>query len=153
VADLNAQKEKISAEIDALRIEKNNMIKEMDALSATNETQKAKLNSMHYVVGDRRKLEKDGIIVVPVFAKDRAGSNWADGVFSKSLDLRKEDSLTLTAADAGLQKISKVSVVPGSLEKDKHYSVTLSADRTSAVVKILAKDRFLNEKVVFALAD
>jgi hypothetical protein len=153
VADLNAQKEKISAEIDALRTEKNNMIKEMDALSATNAAQKGKLNSMHYVVGDRKKLVQDGIIVVPVFAKDRAGSNWADGVFNKSLDLRKEDSLTLNAADAGLQKISKVSVVPGSLEKDKHYTVTLSADRTSATVKILAKDRFLNEKVVFALTD
>jgi hypothetical protein len=153
VADLNAQKEKITAEIDALRTEKNNMIKEMDALSATNEAQKSKLNSLHYVVGNRKTLEKDGIIVVPVFAKDRAGSNWSDGAFTKTLDLRKEDTLTLAAADAGLQKISKVSVVPGSLEKDKHYSLTLSPDKTSATVKILAKDRFLNEKVVFALTD
>jgi hypothetical protein len=153
VSDLNAQKEKITAEIDALRIEKNNMIKEMESLTATNEAQKSKLNSMHYVVGSRKTLEKDGIIVVPVFAKDRAGSNWADGVFNKALDLRSSDSITLAAADAGLQKISKVSVIPGSLEKDKHYSLTLSPDKTSATVKILAKDRFLNEKVVFALTD
>ena len=108
---------------------------------------------MHYVVGNRKTLEKDGVIVVPVFAKDRAGSNWADGVFTKALDLRSADSITLTAADAGLQKISKVSVIPGSLEKDKHYSLTISQDKTSATVKILAKDRFINEKVVFALAD
>ena len=153
VADLNAQKEKITAEIDSLRVEKNNMIKDMDALSATNEAQKSKLNSMHYVVGSRKTLEKDGVIVVPVFAKDRAGANWADGVFTKALDLRSADSITLTAADAGLQKISKVSVIPGSLEKDKHYSLTISQDKTSATVKILAKDRFINEKVVFALAD
>jgi len=74
-------------------------------------------------------------------------------VFTKSLDLRSKDTITLTAADAGLQKIAKVSVVPGSLEKDKHYTLTLSDDRTTATVKILVKDRFLNEKVAFALAE
>jgi hypothetical protein len=153
VADLNAQKAKITADIDALRVEKTNMIKEIEGLSATNETQKAKLNAVHYVVGNRKALEKDGVIVVPVFAKDRAGANWSDGVFTKSMDLRSSDTLTLTAAEAGLQKIAKVSVIPGSLEKDKHYTLAISADQTSATVKILVKDRFRNEKVVFALAD
>ena len=153
LANLNAQKAKISADIDALRVEKTNMIKDLDALSATNETQKAKLNAVHYVVGNRKALEKDGVIVVPVFAKDRAGRNWSDGVFTQSMDLRSKDTITLTAAEAGLQKIAKISVIPGSLEKDKHYSLVLSEDRTTATVKILVKDRFINEKVVFALAD
>jgi DNA repair exonuclease SbcCD ATPase subunit len=153
LADLNAQKAKISADIDALRVEKTNMIKDIEALSATNEAQKAKLNAVHYVVGNRKALEKDGVIVVPVFAKDRAGRNWSDGVFTQSMDLRSKDTITLTAAEAGLQKIAKVSVIPGSLEKDKHYSLVLSEDRTTATVKILVKDRFINEKVVFALAD
>jgi len=53
----------------------------------------------------------------------------------------------------GLKKIGKVSVVPGSIEKDKHYSLTISEDKTTAVVKLLAKDRFKNEKVVFAVTD
>jgi outer membrane murein-binding lipoprotein Lpp len=153
VADLNAQKAKISADIDALRVEKTNMIKDLEALAATNESQKAKLNAVHYLVGNRKTLEKDGVIVVPVFAKDRAGANWSDSVFTKSMDLRSKDTITLTAAEAGLQKIAKVSVIPGSLEKDKHYSLVLSDDRTTATVKILVKDRFLNEKVVFALTD
>ena len=153
VADLNAQKEKITADIDALRTEKTNMIKEMESLSATNEAQKARLNSLHYLVGNRKTLEKDGVIVVPVFAKDRAGTSWSDGVFTQSLDLRSSDSITLTAADAGLQKIGKVSVIPGSLEKDKHYTLTISEDKSAATVKILTKDRFRNEKVVFALAE
>ena len=153
VADLNAQKEKITADIDALRTEKTNMIKEMESLSATNEAQKARLNSLHYLVGNRKTLEKDGVIVVPVFAKDRAGTRWSDGVFTQSLDLRSSDSITFTAADAGLQKIGKVSVIPGSLEKDKHYTLTISEDKSAATVKILTKDRFRNEKVVFALAE
>ncbi len=69
------------------------------------------------------------------------------------MDLRSADTITLTAAEAGLQKIAKVSVIPGSLEQDKHYSVTISEDQASATVKLLVKDRFRNEKVVFALSD
>jgi hypothetical protein len=125
----------------------------MEALSATNEAQKAKLNSLHYVIGDRKKLEKDGIVIVPVFAKDRAGEKWADSVFNKSLDLRSTDSITITAAEVGLKSIGKVSVVPGSLEKDKHYSLTIAPDKQSAVIKFITKDRFKNEKVVFAVTD
>lgn len=152
LADLNAQKEKITSEITALQSEKTTMIKEMEALSATNEGQKAKLNSLHYVVADRKTLEKSGVIVVPVFAKDRAGTNWSDSVFNKALDLRTQDTITLTAAEVG-HKIGKVSVVPGSLEKDKHYSLTISADKSSATLKLLVKERFKNEKVVFAVAE
>lgn len=153
VADLTSQKEKITADLEALRVEKTNMIKDIEALSATNEAQKAHLSSLHYLVGNRKTLEKDGVIVIPVFAKDRAGANWGDGVFTKALDLRSKDTLTLNAADAGLQKIAKISVIPGSLVKDKHYTLALSEDRATATVKILVKDRFLNEKVVFALTD
>jgi len=153
VTDLSAQKAKLTADIDALQVEKANMIKAIDGLSATNEAQKAKLNSLHYAVGSRKALEQQGVIVVPVFAKDRAGANWSDSVFTHSVDLRSQDSITLTAADAGMQKISRVFVIPGSLERDKHYSVVIAEDRASATVKILNKDRFLNEKVVFALSD
>jgi hypothetical protein len=88
-----------------------------------------------------------------MFAKDRAGTNWSDGVFTQALDLRSKDTLTLTAAQAGLKKISKVTVVPGSLEKDKHYSLAIAQDQASVTVKILVKDRFRNEKVAFALSD
>jgi len=153
VNDLMSQKAQLSSDIEGLRTEKTKLIEDMNQLTATNESQKAQLNSLHYVVGARKKLETDGVIIVPVFAKDRAGAKWADGVFDKALDLRTADSLTITAADAGVKQISKVSVVPGSLEKDKHYSLTIAPDKSSVTVKILAKDRFKNEKVVFAVVE
>jgi hypothetical protein len=153
LTDLTAQKAALAADIEALRTEKSNMIKEMEALNATNEAQKSKLNSLHYVVGDRKALEKDGVIIVPVFAKDRAGANWKDGVFTKSLDLRSTDTITITAAEVGLKKIGKVSVVPGSIVKDQHYTLTLSEDKATATIKLTNKDRFKNEKVVFAVTD
>ena len=153
LADLNAQKEKITADLAALQTEKTNMIKELEGLAATNETQKAKLNSLHYLVAERGGLVSKGIIIVPVFSKDRAGSNWADSAFTQALDLRTQDTIVITATEVGLSKIGKVSVVPGSLEKGKHYSLTLSDDKSKATIKLLNKDRFMNEKVVFAVTD
>jgi len=151
--DLNAQKEKITADVAALQAEKATMVTELAGLATTGETQRAKLNSLHYVVGGRKDLEAKGIIVVPVFAKDRAGTNWADEVFTGALDLRSQDTLTITAQQLGLKAIGRVSVVPGSLLKDKHYAVTISQDKSSATIKILNKERFRNEKVAFAVSD
>jgi hypothetical protein len=153
IADLNAEKEKVAAELEAMRTEKTKLTEDLKTLTAASNAQVAMLNSVHYLVGARKSLEKDGVIVVPVFAKDRAGSNWNDEAFTKSADLRTQDTITLTAAEAGLDKIGKVNVVPGSLERDKHYALSYNEDHSSATVKILAKDRFKNEKVVFALTD
>ena len=151
LADLNAQRAQAAEELAAMAQEKAKMVKDMEAMAATSEAQKAELNSMHYLVGARKDLEGKGIIVIPVFAKDRAGAKWNDNAFTKSMDLRSQDSITITAAEVGLSRIGKVSVVPGSLEKDQHYSLTLSEGK--AVVKILNKDRFRNEKVVFAVSE
>jgi hypothetical protein len=153
VNDLMTEKNRLSGEIDGLRTERTTLITTMNELTAISEAQKAKLNSLHYVVGNRNTLKKDGVIVIPVFSKDRAGSNWADKVFDKSIDLRTNDALSFTATDAGLKQITKVNVVPGSLEKDKHYSLTIAPDKQSASVKLLVKDRFVNEKVVFAVVE
>lgn len=153
VNDLTMEKDRLTSEIDGLRVERTKLISDMNELTAINEGQRAKLNSMHYVVGSRTKLKADGVIVIPVFAKDRAGSNWSDKVFNKSLDLRTNDALTFTAADAGVKQIAKVNVVPGSLEREKHYKLTISPDKQSVTVNILSKDRFTNEKVVFAVVE
>ena len=125
----------------------------MNALSATNEKQKSKLNALHYLVGERKGLEKKGVIVIPVFAKDRSGAKWTDDLFDHDLDLRSSDEVKITAQEAGVKAIGKVNVVPGSLVKDEHYKLTISEDKQSATIKILAKDRFRNEKVVFAVSE
>jgi len=153
VNDLLSQKAMITSEIEGLRTEKTKLIEDMNALSATNEQQKSKLNSLHYVVGDRKQLEKSGVIIVPVFAKDRAGKAWKDEVFNKSIDLRSADTIVIKATEVGLAKIGKVTVVPGSYVKDEHYTLTLSEDKSTATIKLLSKDRFKNDKVVFAVTD
>ncbi|MDE3246314.1 MAG: hypothetical protein KGN80_09520 [Acidobacteriota bacterium] len=153
VDDLATRKKQLESDISGLTDEKAKLQTAVAELTTTSEKQKALLNSLHYVVGTSKKLVEQGVIIVPVFAKDRAGKNWRDDVFDKALDLRSADTITISASDLGLKKISKVSVVPGSLVKDQHYKLTISDDKLNAVVKLLAKDRFRNEKVVFAVSE
>ena len=153
VNDLSTQKKQLESDIAGLADEKTKLQTSMVELVTTGEKQKALLSSLHYVVGNSKKLVEQGVIIVPVFAKDRAGKNWRDDVFDKSLDLRSADTITISASELGLKKIGKVTVVPGSLVKDEHYKLTLSDDKMSAVIKLLTKDRFRNEKVVFAVSE
>ena len=154
VESLVAQRVKTQEEVDALRAEKTTLMSQMNELTTLSQAQKTKLNSMHYLVGRRKQLEEDGMIVVPVFAKDRMGPKALAARFDKDLALDGPNpELTIKAADLGLKTLSKVSVIPGSLEKDRHYTVTLTEDRTSAKVRILDAERLRNDRVVFAVTD
>jgi predicted nuclease with TOPRIM domain len=153
VTDLESQKKKIEEEIAGLQSERSNLIEERTKLQADNAGQLAKLNSLHYVVGKRDTLKADGVIEIPVFAKDRAGKNWRDEVFTQSLDLRSGKTITIKAADLGLKKIGKVNVVPGSYLKDEHYKLSISEDKQTATVELITVSRFKNDKVVFAVTE
>ncbi len=152
VDGLIATKAKIEADIDALRVEKTGLMEQVNGLSTLSAQQKAKLNAMHYLVGDRKKLEDEGVIVVPIFAKDRMGPNAKAARFDRDLPLDGDAVITIKAADLGLAKIGKVNVVPGSLVKDEHYSLTYSEDRATATVKILDLERVRNDRVAFAVS-
>lgn len=153
VLDLESQKKKIEEEITGLRSERTNLLEERTKLQADNAGQLSKLNSLHYVVGTRDDLKASGVIEIPVFAKDRAGKNWRDEVFTQSLDLRSGKSIVIKAGELGLKRIGKVNVVPGSYLKDEHYRLSISEDKQSATVELIAVSRFRNDKVVFAVTD
>lgn len=153
VQDLQQQKQQIEEEIAGLQTERANLLAEQTKLQADNATQLASLNSLHYLVGNRDKLKAEGIIDIPIFAKDRAGKNWRDDVFTQSLDLRSGHTITIKASDLGLKKIGKVNVVPGSYIKDQHYRLTISEDKQTATIDLLTPARFKNDKVVFAVAE
>lgn len=155
VDSLVAQRVKIEEEISALRTEKNTLQGQVGELTNLSGAQKAKLNSMHYLIGARKQLEQDGVIVVPVFTKDRMGPKATVAKFDKDLLLEGNGNpeVVIRATELGVKKISKISVVPGSLEKDKHYSIAYAEDKSSATVKILDPERLKNDRVVFAVAD
>ena len=84
VASLTEEARKITADIDAMRTEKAKLTRDLAELTAANVAQQTLLNSVHYMVGARKSLEREGVIVVPIFARNRAGANWKDQDFTQS---------------------------------------------------------------------
>ena len=150
---LGDQKQRIEQEIAAIQAERRRFLEGRDQLQGENEAQLARLHSLHYLVGVRETLEKEGIIEVPLFGRDQSGRNWKDAVFTRNLDLRAGASLAIRARDLGLSQIDKVSLVPGSYLPGEHYQLTVSADRQTAIVELLTLQRFKNDKVVFAVTE
>jgi len=154
VEGLVAERVKVQEEVDALRTEKTTLLSQVTELGTLSQSQKAKLNSLHYLVGQRKQLVEEGVIIVPVFAKDRMGPKALASRFSQDLSLDTPNpELKIQASDLGLAKIVKVNVVPGSLVKDQHYTVTLAEDRKFATIRILDPERMRNDRVVFAVTD
>jgi hypothetical protein len=153
VASLTETKTKIEEEISGLRTEKTALLDQVSSLTTLSDQQKGKLNAVHYLVGDRKKLEKDGVVIIPVFAKDRMGPKALHARFDKDLplDAGANPEVVIRADEAGVDSIKKVHVVPGSLIKDQHYTVAYSDDRKTATVKILDPERLRNDRVVFAV--
>ena len=154
VEGLVAQKVKVQEEVDSLRTEKTTLLSQVSELTNLSQAQKAKLNSLHYLIGQRKQLVEEGVIVVPIFAKDRMGPKALASRFVKDLPLDAPNpEVKILASDLGLAKISKVNVVPGSLVKDQQYTVTLAEDRKYATIRILDPERLRNDRVVFAVTD
>ena len=154
VQDLVAQRTKVQEEVDALHTEKTTLTAQVSELTTLSQAQKVKLNSMHYLVGQRKQLVNEGVIIVPVFAKDRMGPKAVASRFVKDLPLDEPNpEVQIQASEVGLTKISKVNVIPGSLQKDKDYVVTLAQDRKNATIRILDPERLRNDRVVFAVTD
>ncbi len=151
---LNVEKQRVEADITALRQEKTGLLDQVASLNTLSEKQKAKLNSMHYLVGEQAKLEQDGVVIIPFFSKNRMGANAKSMRFDKDLmlDGPTEPTVLIKAADLGVSKIGKVSVVPGSLVKDQHYTISYAADHSSATIKILDPDRVRDDRVAFAVS-
>ncbi|HJU83471.1 MAG TPA: hypothetical protein VJ600_04620 [Holophagaceae bacterium] len=150
--EAKAQAEQLGQQVASLSEAKAQTEAQVADLTSKAEIQERHMNSVHYLVGERHELEKEGVIVVPVFAKDRMGPKAVAARFDRDLPLTgAEPAVTIRAEDAGVPKIAKVIVVPGSLVRDQHYSVTYAPDGASATVKILDPERLRNDRVVFAV--
>lgn len=151
---LVAEKVKVQEEVDSLRSEKTTLLTQIHDLATLSQSQKAKLNSLHYLIGQRKQLVDEGVIVVPIFAKDRMGPKAVASRFNTELLLDAPNpEILIKAADLGLTRISKVNVVPGAIVKDQQYTVTLAEDRKVATIRILDPERLRNDRVVFAVTD
>lgn len=147
VAELEAKRNQLNQDVAMLNAEREELLKRIQEAKDLTEELKSKLNSVYYRVGERQSLVKEGLVKDPWYGAPTI-LNFKDESFPNRFDLRSGDSITFTADDAKVAKITKVKVAPGNTFKDtQDYSVTLSADGREATIKMLNKDKFKSEKL------
>ncbi len=153
LGELLAQKRSLELEVSELRIEREAFLEDRAALQGEETAHVASLNSLHYLVGERHKLERAGVVVLPLLGRSRAGPDWKGDLFDQHLDLRRTTAIQIQARDLGLERIGSVEVVPGSYLRDVHYRLDFSTDHRTVTVELVNAGRFRNENVVFAVAE
>jgi hypothetical protein len=141
-------------ELEQAKTELTNQVQNLDSrnkkLSTQNTEKERRLNSVFYHVDNYKSLVTKKVVGRFLFGRPQL-KNFNAVTFDKSLDLRQSDSITITAADAGIKQIHSIYVMPRSFVKDKDYKIDLAPDKSTAVVYIVNPGKFQMSKVLFAI--
>jgi uncharacterized protein YoxC len=153
VSDLEKRRDSLNQEVAMLQAEREDLLKKMQEMHDLSEDLKARLNSVFYKIGDRQTLIKTGLVQDPWYGQPRL-AQFDESNFPQHLDLRTGDTITFTAQEAGVPRITKVKVAPGSAYKiDVDYNWMISADGQQGTIKIINKDKFRAERTMVILVN
>ena len=153
VAELEARRNQLNQDVAMLQAEREELLKKMQESQNLSEELRSKLNSVFYRTGDRQTLIKDGVVKDPWYGQPTL-TKFDEASFPSRVDLRSGDSITVTAEEAKVAKITKVKLAPGNVFKDTtDYTVTIAPDGKQATVKLLNKDKFKAERTMVVLVN
>ena len=157
VTELEARKAELTnqlAQLEQARKELTSQVQNLNTrnqkLSTQNTEKERRLNSVFYHVDNYKSLAAKKVVGRFLFGRPQLKQFNAVN-FDKSMDLRQSDSITITAKDAGVQKIHSIYVMPRSFVKDKDYKIDMAPDKTTAVIYIVNPEKFQMSKVLFAI--
>lgn len=140
---LEEKRDEIIKQVDSLTNEKTNLIGKVGELNE-------QVNSLFFLVGSQRDLKDKGILKGG-FLKSTKLKDVSPEHFTKSMDLRTENQIVISAEELGLRKIKKVIVYPGFYKEGTDYKVEIAPDKMSAALTILDTAKFKNERMVISI--
>jgi len=143
IKTLEEREQKNSAQLKLLNEEREGLVNTVSDLTQ-------QVNSLYYLLDSRQNLKKKGILKSRFLtsAKVRDVSpEW----FNCSIDLRTKNQLLIAAKDLGIKKIKDVSLYPNIYREGNSYKIEMTADKRYALLTILKKDKFKNERLVIAI--
>ncbi len=102
----------------------------------------SKLHSVYYFAGTKDGLKASGKI-----ALGQVG--YTD--FEKSVDLREENTIELSAGDFNIPEIKKIEIEPETLEENRDYRITIASDGQSATVQLLNMNKFRLARLIIVV--
>jgi len=157
VAELEARKAELINQLNELEQARAMLTSQVNDLSTRNtrlqeqNTEKeARLNSVFYHVDNYKSLVDKKVVGRFLFGRPQL-KNFNAVVFDKSVDLRQSDSISITAEEAGVDKLRTVYVMPRSFVKDKDYRIDIAPDKSAAVLYIINPEKFRMSRVLLAV--
>ena len=153
VADLSSKRDQLNQEVSMLQAEREDLTKKVSDLQSQRDDLEARNNSVFYRIGWRKNLENEGMVRDPWYARPTL-AKFSPADYPQHLDLRSSDTLVFSAQQAGVAKITKVGLAPGSLYKEGNdYAVTVAADGSKASLRFLNKDKFRAGRSIMILVN
>jgi FtsZ-binding cell division protein ZapB len=153
VADLSSKRDQLNQEVSMLQAEREDLTKKVSDLQSQRDDFEARNNSVFYRIGWRKNLENEGMVRDPWYARPTL-AKFSPADYPQHLDLRSSDTLVFSAQQAGVAKITKVGLAPGSLYKEGNdYAVTVAADGSRASLRFLNKDKFRAGRSIMILVN
>jgi hypothetical protein len=140
---LEEKRDEIIKQVDTLTIEKTSLIGKVGELNE-------QVNSLFFLVGSQRTLREKGILKGG-FLKSTKLKDVSPENFTRSMDLRTENQIVISAEEHGLRKIKKVNIYPVFYKEGTDYKVEIAPDKKSAALTILDTNKFKNERMVISL--
>ncbi len=153
VSDLRIARTQLTQDVALLKTEREDLTKKVGDLKTYSNDLDSRLHSVFYKIGVRRSLIHEGVVRDPWYGAPVL-VKYNKSEFPSHLDLRAGDSVTFTARQVGVDRISDVSVAPGNVySANRDYAVSISPDGQQATVWILNKAKFLSGRSMMILVN
>ncbi len=152
-----SERDKLADDIKSLEEKQEQMITQMDQLTDEKENLTTKVgdltqqvNSLYYLLDLQGNLEKKGILKRGFLTTTKLRAVSPEN-FCHAIDLRSEDQVLISAADLGIKKIREVTLFPKFYKQGTNYQVKMTADNRFALLTLVDREKFKNERVVIAV--
>lgn len=146
------EKERLEAEINKLRLTKDQLDARIKGLRAEIRKMKESLNSLFYIVDLEKNLLEKGIIKSGFLG---LGSPKLKEIslehFDQKIDLRNETVIKIRATTFSLSKIKRVTLHPRFYKRGSDYEIKIEEDKQEAAITILAVNKFRSERIIISV--
>ncbi|MCI0470149.1 MAG: hypothetical protein L0Y73_00660 [Candidatus Aminicenantes bacterium] len=147
---LENRRMEIVSQLEILNLEKQKLIAQISDLNKDNLALQKTVSSLFYVIDLQKNLKKRGIIKSG-FLKSTKVKNFSPAIFDRSLDLRAEDTIKITAADFNRSKIKGIALYPVYYKKGIDYKIVMNQNKSEAELVILDTAKLKNERVIISI--
>lgn len=150
IDEMESRRQELISQLDLLNQEKQSMLTRMSDLNSQNQEMQTALNSVFYALDLPKVLTEKGIIKGG-FLRSTKLQKVDAALFDRSLDLRGDARIAVSATEFRLATIGDISIYPGFFKAGVDYKVEFDATRQNATITILDAKKFMSEKIAIAV--